>query len=83
MKILISRSAQGFFVPGVNQIIPDDATEIDLPQYNELIAGECSGKFQIDWSSNPPALIPRQVQTGDEITTSPGQDVKPMEELAS
>ncbi|EJM7589024.1 hypothetical protein NOX36_001865 [Citrobacter freundii] len=83
MKIFCSLSAKGFFISGVNQIIPADACEIAVDIYNELIAGECSGEFQIDWSGNPPALIPRQVQTGDEITTSPGQDINPMEELAS
>lgn len=73
-KVFVSLIHRGFYIEGVSGFIPDDAMPIDSETYNNLVSGSCAGNI-IDWSAQPPTLIPRQEQPEDEILPSSGQEI--------
>ncbi|EPV0627133.1 TPA: tail fiber assembly protein [Citrobacter koseri] len=55
MKIYSSRVSPGFYVDGISNI-PDDAQEISVELWRELLEGQAEGKI-IDFTNVPPALV--------------------------
>lgn len=55
MKIYSSRVSPGFYVDGISNI-PDDAQEISVELWRELLEGQAEGKI-IDFTNVPPAMV--------------------------
>jgi len=55
MKIYSSRLYPGFYVDDISNI-PDDAQEISVELWRELLEGQAEGKI-IDFTSVPPSLV--------------------------
>lgn len=65
MKIYYSKSAPGFYVEGISNI-PDDAQAISAESWQELLEGQSDDKY-IDFTAEPPSLIPREKTVEDDI----------------
>ncbi|ELY2815624.1 tail fiber assembly protein [Cronobacter turicensis] len=65
MKMYVSQVTQGFYAEGVASL-PDDAHEIDIAEWQSLVAGQAEGK-RIDFTTFPPCLKEREITRDDEI----------------
>ncbi|EPF4654337.1 tail fiber assembly protein [Cronobacter sakazakii] len=65
MKMYVSQVTQGFYAEGVASL-PDDAHEIDIAEWQSLVAGQAEGK-RIDFTTLPPCLKEREITRDDEI----------------
>ncbi|ELY5838448.1 tail fiber assembly protein [Cronobacter sakazakii] len=65
MKMYVSQTTQGFYAEGVS-ILPEDAHEIDIAEWQSLVAGQAEGK-RIDFTTLPPCLKEREITRDDEI----------------
>ncbi|EJL88017.1 tail fiber assembly protein [Pantoea sp. GM01] len=66
MKIYSSAGERGFFIEGVNDIIPDDSLVIDKNTYDDLLEKNQKMGLQIDFAVFPPACR-EVVLTREEI----------------
>ncbi|EPZ5288121.1 tail fiber assembly protein [Cronobacter sakazakii] len=65
MKMYVSQVTQGFYAEGVASL-PDDAHEIDIAEWQSLVAGQAEGK-RIDFTTLTPCLKEREITRDDEI----------------
>ncbi|EOG5413236.1 tail fiber assembly protein [Cronobacter sakazakii] len=65
MKMYFSQATQGFYAQGVSTL-PEDAHEIDIAEWQSLVAGQAEGK-RIDFTTLPPCLKEREITRDDEI----------------
>jgi hypothetical protein len=68
MKYFYSPSVGGFFIEGINSIIPEDAFEISQEEHQALLDGQSSGKSIVYKSRKLQLVEPEKVsKTWDDI----------------
>lgn len=81
MKIYSSKSEAGFYVEGISNI-PEDAKEISIDLWQQLLDGQALGK-KIDFDSEPPQLTEYVKTKEDEVAEADSEKTSRLAEANS